>query len=395
MTGFARIERDKLGHPSLENIRQLIDEIIGRDPPVFSEFEPDLEDVKGAVEEIGDINDLVVIGHGGSVTTFKGLQGSLGRFDEEAPRVHIMDTVDPIYVKGVRNSVDPGSTHVITVSKSGSTLTTLEILYHFRDLPTTVATTPGDNPLRKLASSRGWNAVDLPDNIPGRFSGRTASALLPAAVCGMDLESISRGFGAAYYEARTVKDLVELSGHIYLKERIGKRVLFIPVYSKGLSSFNALVTQLLHETLGKERKGPTVLCFEGPECQHHTNQRILDGAEDVQTLFITSGRDPTDEIRWEEKEIPIRGRTLGEMSGYDLSKAMEGEYTGVMRDMEEREMPFARIHLRSEGPEEIGFYVGMWHYLAYYFALLRNVNPFNQPAVEGAKQKAMDFRLES
>ncbi len=231
-----------------------------------------------------------------------------------------------------------------------------------------------------------------PKEIGGRFSGGTASALLPAMVLGIKVEEFIEGMKEAYRSAREDDEMVNLSGAFYLVERVGKRMIFLPVYSKGYSAFNDLVTQLFHETLSKSRKGMTVLCFEGPECQHHTNQRVLDGPEDIATLFVLVDGDGGEEISWPDISVEFKGIPLNEMGGYDLKKAILSEAKGVMGSMEEIGAPYGSITFKDESERSIGFYVGMMHYLAYYFALLRQVNPFDQPAVEKAKEIALEMR---
>jgi hypothetical protein len=175
-------------------------------------------------------------------------------------------------------------------------------------------------------------------------------------------------------------------------ERLGKRTIFLPVYSKGISEFNPLVTQLFHETLSKGRKGLTLLAYEGPECQHHTNQRVLDGPEDVATLFVLVDGEEGDQVSWNGVETEYKGIPMGDMGQYQLKKAMLSEARGVMGSMDEIEAPYASIILKDESERSIGFYVGMMQYLAYYFAILRRVEPFNQPAVEKAKEIALGYR---
>jgi glucose-6-phosphate isomerase len=128
--------------------------------------------------------------------------------------------------------------------------------------------------------------------------------------------------------------------------------------------------------------------------QHHTNQRVLDGPEDVVSLFITKGGDEGPKIGWEgaEGDIMLGERALAEIGGYTFGKALRCEYEGVMAHMRDGKMPFAHVQMEGEGPADMGYYIGMWHYLAYYFALLRKVDPFNQPAVERAKEISLELR---
>ncbi len=389
------IDRTHLSEHPLELIDDLLEEVHTLDPPPFAVYEPDLGAIAEAAEPILHCKDIVIIGHGGSITTFKGLLGSVGREQPFQRRIHIIDTVDPLHIKTIKGVIDPASTHVIAISRSGNTLTVLEVLTFFRGFQTTVVTVPEDSTLRSLAARNGWNIVDVPVDIGGRFSGRCASALLPAAAIGLDIERISNGIGDAYRYVKQGRDVLDLCGSHYLWERMGKRILYLPVYSKGLSAFNDLITQLMHETMGKERKGMTVLCFEGPESQHHTNQRILDGPEDVQALFISVNRPPGDPVLWVggEADELYKEMPLSDIGGYPLSKAMEAEQWGVMRSMEGQQLPYGGLMLQGENEESVGFYIGLWQYIAYYFALLRRVDPFGQPAVDASKESALSYRL--
>ncbi|MEA3560059.1 MAG: hypothetical protein U9R75_12470 [Candidatus Thermoplasmatota archaeon] len=384
------VEIEKLGHPDLEMIEGLLGELKKSEAPPFSGFDPDMDAITDAVKRISSSSKIVIIGHGGSITTFKGILNSVGRRGDR--EFHLIDTVDPEYIGYVKKRCDRSETHVIAISKSGNTLTVLEVLSIFDGYSTIVITEPGYGTLRKLAKRKEWTIVDVPTDIGGRFSGITASALLPALVLGIDVNAFVRGMKEAYIDARKKDDMVNLSGAFYMIERMGKRTIFMPVYSKGYSAFNDLVTQLFHETLSKGRKGLTMLTYEGPECQHHTNQRVLDGPEDVATLFITVDGEEGEQVSWSGVDIEYKGVPMSEMGPYSLKKAMLSEARGVMGSMDDIKAPYAVLKIKGEDERAVGYYVGMVQYLAYYFALLRRVNPFDQPAVEKAKEIAMEIR---
>ncbi|MBN1538581.1 MAG: hypothetical protein JW939_00415 [Candidatus Thermoplasmatota archaeon] len=386
------VEFEHLGHPDLEMIQTLLGELRGVEVPAFARYEADIDGLLKAAEDIGNVPNLVIIGHGGSINTFKGILGSLGRKLSEGRSFYLIDTVDPLHIRMVKERCNPDDTHVIAVSKSGNTLTVLEALSIFKGYPTTVVTQEGYGALGKLARSNGWGIVDVPEDISGRFSGGTASALLPALLLGIDAGAFLDGMKKAYRSAREDKDIIDLAGAFYMIERLGKRTLFLSVYSKGYSAFNDLVTQLFHETLSKGRKGLTLLASEGPECQHHTIQRVLDGPEDIATLFILVNGDEGERITWPGVGIEYKGVPLAEMGTYSLKKAMMSEAKGLMGSLDESGSPWASITMRDESEMSVGFYVGMMQYLAYYFALLRRVEPFDQPAVEKAKEIALGNR---
>jgi glucose-6-phosphate isomerase len=387
-----KVDIEHLGHPELDLIDQLIAETKAAEIPAFASYKVDLDEIREAAERIKDAKNVVLIGHGGSITTFKGLLGSAGRKLHGERNFFLIDTVDPVHVGMVKAHCGVDDTHVIAVSKSGNTLTVLEVLPAFEGYPTTVVTQTGYGTIRKIAKTKGWNIVDVPDDVGGRFSGGTASALLPAMVLGIDVEGFVQGMQEAYKAAREGSDIINLAGAFYLIERLGKRTIFLPVYSKGFAAFNDLVTQLFHETLSKGRKGLTLLAYEGPECQHHTNQRVLDGPEDVATLFILVDGEEGEDISWPDISTEYKGIPMSEMGPYSFRKAMMSEARGVMGSMDEIEAPWASITMKDESERSIGFYVGMMQYLAFYFAVMRRVEPFDQPAVEKAKEIALEYR---
>ncbi|MGA1866843.1 MAG: hypothetical protein ACMUFK_05185 [Thermoplasmatota archaeon] len=386
------VEFEHLGHPDLGMIGPLLEELGSSEVPAFARYEADIDSIRKAAEDIGNPANIVIIGHGGSMTTFKGILGSLGRKLSGGRSFYLIDTVDPLHVGMVKERCAPDDTHVIAISKSGNTLTVLEVLSIFKGYPTTIVTQPGYGALRKLARSNGWGIVDVPEDVCGRFSGGTASALLPALLLGMDVGSFIEGMREAHRYAREDKDIIDLAGAFYMIERLGKRTLFLSVYSKGYSAFNDLVTQLFHETLSKGRKGLTLLASEGPECQHHTIQRVLDGPEDIATLFILVEGDDGEKVSWPGVDIEYKGIPMADMGPYSLKKAMMSEVKGVMGSLDELEAPWASITMEDESERSVGFYVGMMQYLAYFFALLRRVEPFDQPAVEKAKEIALGNR---
>ena len=87
------IDRTHLSEHPLELIEDLLEEVYAVDPPPFALFEPDLKAIAEAAEPISHCDDIVIIGHGGSITTFRGLLGSVGRGQAFKRRIHVIDTV--------------------------------------------------------------------------------------------------------------------------------------------------------------------------------------------------------------------------------------------------------------------------------------------------------------
>ena len=67
------------------------------------------------------------------------------------------------------------------------------------------------------------------------------------------------------------------------------------------------------------------------------------------------------------------------------------EHAGVAGEAERMKIPHSVLTLGSLGAGEIASAIALWQWAAVYGGLLRGVNPFDQPAVEGSKQIAIEM----
>lgn len=335
----------------------------------FIKNRPDLGAVKRVAEEVLSLvepKNLIVAGHGGSITTFKGIHSSIVEYTG-SPRVFFVDTVDGRWLELVKRRADRGESLLVVISKSGRTQTLLEAIQSFEGYTTAVVTQPSESPLREMAEREGWPVLNHPPDVDGRFSGGFEPALLPALLAGVDVEEYLRGIREGYGEWFGARgELYELAWRFYLWEKAGKEILYVPIYSKGLSGFSHLITQLIHESTGKEGRGMTVLVAEGPECQHHTNQRILGGRENVHAVFTIPGEEGP--LRWEAE--------------------------GTMEAFREAGIPYLIQEYQGVDEHLVGRFVAFWHLFTLYSAIFRGLPPFGQPEVEKAKEHSRRIRRE-
>jgi glucose-6-phosphate isomerase len=132
-----------------------------------------------------------------------------------------------------------------------------------------------------------------------------------------------------------------------------------------------------------------------PESQHHTNQRFFGGKKNVLGLFITVENQEDNDSRVivpdSVRKIKVRDGTLNDIDKVHYAKALHYEFQGTYQDAINSKIPVARVSLDKISPFSIGEFLGFWHYVAVYSSLLRDVDPFDQPHVETAKQ--ISFRL--
>ncbi len=360
----------------------------------FLSYHPNFSKIKHYQKEFGNYQNYILAGHGGSVTSAKALIGALG---SNSKNIEFLSTVDPDYIAGLLKRFSKENTLVIGISKSGQTVTQLEAMLHFADYPWMVITEK-DTPLEHMAIKKGAEIIRHP-HIGGRYTGMTEVALVPAALCGLDIEGIYQG-ARELYDLYAQDNIALQAAHIFyeLEER-GFTDVFMPFYSSELFSFSDLAVQLCHESFGKDGKGQTYFSAQAPESQHHTNQRFLGGKKNISGLFVRTERFSNDSntiVPPAMHSIAINGSHLIALNKIPLSYAMAAEFQGTWEDAKIHAIPIVSITLKNMDPKEIGMFVAFWQMFAVYSSVLRSVDPFNQPEVESSKSiswsKRKDFK---
>lgn len=357
--------------------------------PHFARLGPDLEAISALTQEHGRYWHYVVIGNGGSIRNVWALYKAIfeGR---EGRKVRLLDSTDP---SGLLGSLLKGegpytkkNTLILPVSKSG---TTANVLAETKALlsagyPALVITPEGETPLYGLVRERGLPHLAHPVEVGGRFTANHNNCLLPLALVEGRMgavKRISEGFRSAYAACAPSVPLERnmaksLALELLRAELAGLTEIFVPVYCKALSGLGELMVQLVHETFGKGGKGLTLLCAEAPESQHHTNQRYFGGRKNIAGLSIGVGS-------FEEDPPLPEGPSCGEF--------LELEHRGVVEEAEEQGIPHMVLTLERLSPEDVAAAIGLWQWVVVYSALLRGVNPFDQPAVEGSKRRTLGY----
>jgi glucose-6-phosphate isomerase len=368
-----------------------------KEVPQFARYSPNLERVKEVAEE-RDYESLIVIGNGGSITSFRGYFYAF--LPEVSKDVRIVSTMDPDYLNRLSREMDPEETLVVPISKSGETIGVIESLFYFmeRGYPVLAVTSDNDGALRSIVDRNDLEWVEHPE-VGGRFSGATETALVPAALAGMDVDEIRSGAEKMYDKLRPGEQnaALDLALKLYQADQDGYSEILSPFYSTRMFGFFPLFVQLMHETVCKDGKGQTVYGDLGPEYQHHTNQRLFGGEEDVVPVFFRTETHEHEQIRVPEglEGIKIRGRDIEDLGGQTYGEALKSEYAGVKNALDESGRPNATLTLKEMSYESAGEFIAFLQYLAVYSAWLRDVDPFTQPNVEKSKELGFEERFKN
>lgn len=367
---------------------------VDKELPYFTDIRPDTEKINEVADTYSDYENIIIIGNGGSITSFRAFYYSF--LPETDKHVRIVTTMEPDYLHRISREFDSDKTLVIPISKSGSTTGVIEALLYFMDRDYDVIPVTSDNngTLRSIVEKRDLDYVEHKD-VGGRFSGLTETGLFPAAVVGLDVEEIRKGAEKMYRDLEEDNKAYKLASKLNNAQEKGYSNILNAVYSTRLFGFKPLLVQLIHESSCKQGQGATVLGDLGPEYQHHTNQRLFGGKTDMMPLFIRSEANEARKINISDdlKNIGIRGRSLEDLDGINLSKSLESEYKGVQEALETKNIPYISLSLNNQSYRAIGEITAFIQVLAVYFARFQGVNPLNQPDVEKSKENGFEARF--
>lgn len=365
--------------------------------PGFALHKPPLKEIISTAKKFEDKKKMVLIGNGGSNTSFKGFSGALSGYTKKD--FFVLQTMEPEQVLRVKKGFLKKETVIVTTSKSGTNVDSFEPLIALKGYPTIVVTQFNNNPLLQYAKINNYTLFEHPE-IGGRYSGLTASQLMPASVLGLPIKKIFSGAKKGYkqfnpkHKAKK-NPALKLAVTLHELEKKGFTELFAAFYSYALHSFQPLLTQLVHESFCKKGKGQTVFGDLGPEMQHHTNQRFFGGKKNAVGLFFNvkkHEKEVTLKLTKQEQKIRIRNAMLKVLNNEKLSQSLYYDMKGVISAAKKLGLPVTRVELNKISPESIGFFTAFLQYFTVYSSVLRKVNPFNQPAVELAKNIAFKLR---
>ncbi|MBD0315756.1 MAG: glucose-6-phosphate isomerase [Nitrospiraceae bacterium] len=215
------------------------------------------------------VKDVVLLGMGGSSLGPEVLAKSFGS-QPNAPRLWVLDSTVPEWVRQVTARVLPSRTLFLVASKSGGTIEVLSLFAHFWKFVAKgkgnqggkqfVAITDPGTSLEKLARDYGFGQIFLnPSDIGGRYSVLSLFGLVPAALLGLHIPRLLERAGRMAEECRTQR-LIESNPGAYLGAAMGSlasagRDKVTVITSPSLSAFGLWVEQLLAESTGKEGRG--------------------------------------------------------------------------------------------------------------------------------------------
>ena len=250
-----------------------------------------------------DFDDVVVLGMGGSSLCSEVTRRLFG-VRKGYPALSVLDSTVPDAVRDLESRLDVARTLFVVASKSGTTTEPVMFHRYFYDRVKAkkgdragenfVAVTDPGTQLERDAARDGFRKTFLnPPDIGGRYSALSYFGLVPAAISGVDIETLlDRAVHAAHVaEVPNVRKnpaamLGTIIGSMAQKGR-DKLTLITP---PPLDTLGLWIEQLIAESTGKEGKGVLPVAGEPPlEVRDYGDDRLfvsvrLRGADDMKRL---------------------------------------------------------------------------------------------------------------
>ena len=334
-----------------------------------------VEHMRGELARIGQlVRDVhsegytraLLLGMGGS-SLAPAVFSHLFSTHESPLQLTVLDTTDPSTVSTYTHLLDPTRTLFLVSSKSGTTVETLSLFKHFYNHVAAVvesrevgrhfvAITDPESPLSTLAAQHHFREVLHADaNVGGRYGALSHFGLVPAALLGVDISRVLDHAEAMMHDCGG-NGAIEPNPGAQLGTILGElaqlgRDKVTLIASASLAPFGSWVEQLLAESTGKDGKGLIPILHE---------PLGLAGVYRDDRLFVHLAMHQDDEEQAE--------RILDEIAkaGHPV------------------------VHILLNDPYGIGGQFFLWQMATALAAYRLEINPFDQPNVEAAKQRTQE-----
>lgn len=353
---------------------------------------------KWARELKGKFENFIFIGIGGSSLGPIALLDALKtpNTSSAVSKIRFVENPDPIGLANALHGLNPKTTFVCPITKSGGTFETISLfraVSQWLDPHVSgnlkahlgIITDPHKGDLRVFAKNLGLSTLEIHPEMGGRFSVFSPVGLFPLELAGLSSKQFLEG-------AKKMRDSLEknpaplLSISRNLIDLYPQRKIHVMMpYANALKTLGAWFVQLWAESLGKDGKGFTPLGALGANDQHSLLQLLRDGPDDKVTHFIGVKDFGTE---------PILSTILPGTSGLDsfeilngkkLSELLRIEMNAIKKVLTNCSRPSWSIELDRVDEENLGALMFFYCSLTAAAGALWEINPFDQPGVEEGK----------
>ena len=357
------------------------------------------------IQETSDI--LLVIGIGGSYLGARAaidllthsFQNQLTSDKRTVPQViFVGQHLSATYMNDLFDIIEGRDISINVISKSGTTTEpaiAFRIFKHYMEKKygeeaknrIYVTTDKEKGALKELANQEGYTSFVIPDDVGGRYSVLTAVGLLPIAVSGISIDDMMAGAKDAMYEYDNEALESNASYQYAVMRNIfyeqGKKLELLIGYEPKFHFFQEWWKQLFGESEGKEGKGLFPGAANFTTDLHSLGQYIQEGERHLFQTILQVNEAPFD-ITIEETEDNLDG--LNYLAGKTVNEVNEKAFQGALLAHTDGGVPNMVVTVPKLDAYTFGSLVYFFEKACALSGYLLNVNPFDQPGVEGYKQ---------
>ena len=339
----------------------------------------------------------LVIGIGGSAL---GPELVADALPAQGLAMRFLDNTDPDGMYRVLETLPLTETLAVVISKSGGTPETRNGMVCAQNYfeskgvcfaKQAVAVTGVDSKLDRVAVAEGWvKRFPMEDWVGGRTSETSVVGLVPAALQGVDIDSLLKG--AADMDACT--RVADTDNNMSMKlalawyaagEGHGRKDMVVLPYKDSLVLFSKYLQQLIMESLGKEldldgktvHQGISVYGNKGSTDQHAYVQQLRDGINNFFVTFIEVRQSPADTVKVE--------------GNFTAGDYLQGFLRGTRKALAESGRQSITISIPTVNAYTLGQLIALFERAVSFYASLIHINAYHQPGVQAGKLAANVF----
>jgi glucose-6-phosphate isomerase len=336
-----------------------------------------------SLDKFKKFNTIAIIGMGGSIL---GAEAIYNFFQAKIKKkIYFFNDLDENKITNFKKKNILTKVLFIIISKSGNTIETLSNTFALniikKNTNNIILISEKNNNLLFLLSKR-FNMFYVEHNpfIGGRYSVLSEVGAIPAYLMGINISKLR----SKALECLNLKNKIFLKNSaIKLTQLINSKMnnnLIYLNYAPNLEKFLYWCQQLIAESLGKKGKGLLPMISNCPKDHHSLLQLYLDGPKD-KLFYIFSLEQKNKEIINFNKSLKIKNF----LNKKKLSTVKHAQKKALIKSLLKNKNMFREFRINSQNEETLGQLFSYFIIETIIVGKMLNINPFNQPAVEGVK----------
>lgn len=245
----------------------------------------------------------------------------------------------------------------------------------------------GSGQLYELAQKHGYDFLDFPEKIGGRFSVLTAVGLFPMAVAGVDIRRVMEGAKAAEHYLKTTG----VEDNSAVQYAISRNLLFdkgfkiesLVLFEPDLIHLGRWWVQLFAESEGKTPRALFPTSFMNSDDLHAVGQYIQEGPLCIAETFLHLFFENKDCVIPESSDVDDG---FDYITKADFDKLNLSVYDAALEAHKARGVACTQFVGTAIEPEFFGYFFYYFFFVSYLSGVILEVNPFDQNGVESYKK---------